>query len=297
VSIGAAQSTPQSVEAAMNQSYRPITQDEVANFERDGVLCLRQVVDEAWRTRLCAAIERDLQHPGEFTHGYESENGRFHATSRKWTSDADVRDYVLNSPLPELAAALMRSRKVNLLYDQMFIKEPGTDAPTPWHYDHLVWPLRGRQVISFWLALDPVTAESGRVEFVRGSHLWNKRYQPRSFAKSRITYPSVEGLEEFPDINADRTAYDIVTWDLTPGDIIAFTSRTMHGASGNAHADLRRRGYTIRYTGDDITYQPDELTVPVTLNPDLAPGDPLDSPLFPVVWLNGARTALRSEAY
>jgi ectoine hydroxylase-related dioxygenase (phytanoyl-CoA dioxygenase family) len=280
----------------MNKTYRPINEAEIAAYERDGVLRLTGVVDDEWRARLGAAIERDLQHPGEFTHGYEAASGRFHATSRKWTTDTDVRDYVFDSPLPELAATLMRSRKVNLLYDQMFVKEPGTDAPTPWHCDHVVWPLDGKQVISFWLALDPVTADSGRVEFVRGSHLWKKRYQARSFAKSRLSYPTVEGLEEFPDVNADRAAYDIVTWDLAPGDVIAFTSRTLHGAAGNARADRRRRGYTIRYTGDDITYRPDNFTVPVTLNPYLAVGDPLDSQLFPIVWREGAPVPFCADA-
>jgi len=281
----------------MNRFYRAIAEDEVAAFERDGVLCLRGVIDADWRGRLGGAIERDMREPGEFTHGYESSSGRFHGTSRKWQTDADVRDYVFDSPLPEIAAALLRSRKVNLLYDQMFVKEPGTDAPTPWHNDHVVWPLHGKQVVSFWLALDPVTADSGRVEYVRGSHLWDKKYQPRSFAKSRLSYPILDGLEEFPDVNADRAAYDIVTWDLAPGDVVAFTSRTLHGAAGNARTDRRRRGYTIRYTGDDITYLPSELTVPVTLNPDLAPGDPLDSELFPVVWRDGARVPFQAGAY
>jgi len=281
----------------MNRSYRPITADEVAAFARDGVILLRDVVDADWRRRLGAAIERDMQAPGEFHHGYEAKTGRFHGTSRKWQTDADVRDYVFESPLPELAASLLRTRKVNLLYDQMFVKEPGTDAPTPWHYDHVVWPLEGRQVVSFWLALDPVIAESGRVEFVRGSHLWNKRFQPRSFAKSRLSYPTVAGLEEFPDVNADRSAYDIVTWDLEPGDVVAFTSRTLHGAAGNARADRRRRGYTIRYTGDDITYRPDAFTVPVMINSELEPGEPLDSDLFPVVWQDGVRMPYRPGTY
>ena len=265
----------------------PLTAGDVDAFERDGAICLRQVIDEGWRRRLAAAIERDIAAPGPFHHGYESRTGHFHATSRKWTDDPDVRDYVFRSPLPALAAALLRSRKVNLLYDQMFVKEPGTEAPTPWHADHAVWPLEGRKVVSFWLALDPVTAESGRLEFVRGSHLWNKKYQPRSFTKSRLDYPTLPGREDFPDIEAERERHEILAWDMAPGDLVVFTSNTLHGASGNARADRRRRGYTIRYTGDDIVYRPDELTMKVTLNPALQPGDPLDSELFPVVWRDG----------
>jgi|SRR5579871_629205 len=272
----------------MNGQGPTITEDQVAAYERDGVVLLHGVVDASWRRRLERAIEDDMAHPGEYHHGYEAKTGRFHATSRLWQVDEDVRAYVFESPLPWLAAALMRSRKVNLLYDQIFVKEPGTDAPTPWHCDHVVWPLDGKKVISFWLALDPVTVESGRVEYVRGSHLWGRRFQPRSFAKSRLNYPTVPGLEEFPDINANRSAYDIIGWDMQPGDVVAFSSWTFHGASGNSRNDVRRRGFSVRYTGDDVKYAPDQFTVPVTLNPELKPGYPLDSVLFPVVWRDGA---------
>jgi hypothetical protein len=37
--------------------------------------------------------------------------------------------------------------------------------------------------------------------------------------------------------------------------------------------------------------------VPVTINPDLAPGDPLDSDLYPVVWRDGQRVPYRPGTY
>src|SRR5688500_13506431 len=127
--------------------YRPISDEEIRAYERDGVICLRAVIDAHWCALLNEAIERDIRDPGVYHHGYESKTGHFHATSRKWQTDKAVQAYVFDSPLPELASIFMRSQKVNLLYDQMFVKEPGTEAPTPWHYDHVVWPLSGTQVI------------------------------------------------------------------------------------------------------------------------------------------------------
>src|SRR5947207_2307199 len=174
-------------------------------------------------------------------------------------------------------------------------EEQGTEAPTPWHCDHVVWPLAGNKVVSFWLALDPVTKDSGRVEYVRGSHKWGRKFQPRPFAKSRLSYPTVPGLEEFPDIEAHREDYDVVGWDMEPGDVVAFSSWTFHGASGNSRSDRRRRGYSVRYTGDDVRYAPDQFTVASTLNPELKPGD-VDSRLFPVVWRDGAPAPFLSGA-
>lgn len=39
-----------------------------------------------------------------------------------------------------------RANKVNIFYDQLLIKEPGTVKRTPWHYDMPYWPLVGWQV-------------------------------------------------------------------------------------------------------------------------------------------------------
>ena len=75
----------------------------------------------------------------------------------------------------------MRSDRVNLLYDQFFVKESDTPNTTRWLNDQPYWPIRGRQVLSFWFSPDPVTAETGALEFIRGSHRWDKWFQPERF--------------------------------------------------------------------------------------------------------------------
>ena len=149
-----------------------------------------------------------------------------------------------------MAAQFFGASKINLLYDQLFVKEPGTANPTRWHNDQPYWPVRGRQVMSFWLALDPTTAENGRLEFVRGSHRWDRWFQPEPFGKTVTrSYDDNPDYEKMPDIEAARGDYDIVAWDMEPGDVIAFHAMTVHGAGGNLRDDVRRRGYTVRYTG------------------------------------------------
>jgi hypothetical protein len=57
----------------------------------------------------------------------------------------------------------------------------------------------------------------------------------------------------------------------------------VHGAAGNPTADRRRRGYTVRYCGDDVVY---DLRVGVSkplVNDALQAGDRLDSDLFPLL--------------
>lgn len=260
---------------------------EIEAFERDGAIILRGIIGPDWLGRLAAAIERDIARPGPFHHGYSApEGGRFHGNMRLWESDPDFRDYCLHSPLPPLAARLLRTDKVNLFYDQLFVKEPGTSQPTRWHNDQPYWPVKGWPVMSFWLALDPVTKESGAVEFVRGSHRWNRWFQAEPFAPGGNIYERNPDYESMPDLDAERARLDIVSWDMMPGDVLAFHALSVHGAGGNLTGDRRRRGYTVRYCGRDAVYYDGPGSHPGLRNPLLRSGDALDSDQYPVVWRN-----------
>ncbi len=262
-----------------------VLQNDIDAFHRDGAVALRGLVDSRWQQRLAEAIEADIQNPGPFFHGYESDEGRFHGNLRIWQTHEAFADICLRSHLPALAQQFLRSQKVNLLYDQLFVKESNMRQRTRWHNDQPYWPIRGRQVLSIWIALDPTTAENGRVEFVRGSHLWERWFQPEVFGKTAAInqYERNPEFEDIPDIEADRDSYDIISWDLQPGDVYVFHAMTVHGAGGNQRADLRRRGYTVRYIGDDITYDLRLGLSKPLLNPQLRQGDPLDSEQYPLI--------------
>jgi ectoine hydroxylase-related dioxygenase (phytanoyl-CoA dioxygenase family) len=146
--------------------------------------------------------------------------------------------------------------------------------------------MRGWQVLSFWIALDETTADSGALEFIRGSHRWHRWFQPEAFGKTAAVseYETNPDYEPMPDIEAARDEYDIVTWKLAPGDAYVFHGLTVHGAGGNQMSDQRRRGYTIRYTGDDVVYDTRPGTNIHLRNATLNDGDALDSEQYPVVW-------------
>ena len=149
-------------------------------YESDGVLVLPKCIGLPWIEALREAVDRDIYNPGPYVHSYDSEDdaGHFHGNLRTWENDPTLRSFCMDYPLPAVAATLFDSRKVNLLYDQIFVKEPATMVRTRWHNDQPYWPVRGRQVVSFWIALDDVTAESGALEFIRRSHSSGHWYQP-----------------------------------------------------------------------------------------------------------------------
>jgi ectoine hydroxylase-related dioxygenase (phytanoyl-CoA dioxygenase family) len=106
---------------------------------------------------------------------------------------------------------MMRANKVNIFYDQLLIKEPGTVKRTPWHHDMPYWPLVGWQVCAIWLALDPVTKESGAVEYVRGSHQWGIQFNPTAFAGDR-RYE--QGMPQIPDLESMRHSLQLIQDEL-----------------------------------------------------------------------------------
>ncbi|MFT5419118.1 MAG: ectoine hydroxylase-related dioxygenase (phytanoyl-CoA dioxygenase family), partial [Gammaproteobacteria bacterium] len=215
----------------------------------------------------------------------ESEEGRFHGNLRLWETNQDLRAVCLESLLPRLVQELFATKKINLLYDQLFVKESCMNQRTRWHNDQPYWPILGQPVASIWMVLDRTTADNGRLEFIRGSHQWERWFQPEPFGKTPGISPYARNpdYEESPDIESDRGRYDIITWDLEPGDVYLFHGMTVHGAGGNELYGQRRRGYTIRYVGDDVSYDP-RLGVSEPLLCDLLnPGDPLDSERYPVI--------------
>ena len=128
------------------------------------------------------------------------------------------------------------------------------------------------------------------LELVVGSHRWGKSFMPRKFIG--VDYQREgEALDTMPDIDGCRDDYEIVTFDVAPGDAIAFHFLTVHGAPGNASASARRRAFVHRWVGDDVRFKvrPGEVSPPFPeVHQRLSDGDPLDDPEFPLVWPSDA---------
>lgn len=261
---------------------RAITSEEIKAYEEDGVVCLRQLFSPEWVSKLQEAAEESLAKPGEL-HAelvvLRQEKGRFFHDTFIWRRNETCRDFVYNSPAGTLAAGVMESEKINIFFDQWLIKEPGTTTKTPWHHDMTYWPINGWQIATLWLALDPVTAETGAVEYVKGSHKWGQKYKPASFSgNSQYT----ENLPKVPDIESMREELEFIQFDLAPGDCTLHHGLTVHGSPGNQSSALRRRAHISRWAGDDVIFYPREgLQEMPPFPPELKSGDPLDSELWP----------------
>jgi len=268
---------------------RAVTDEEVAAFQRDGVVCLRQVFDAAWCGLLRdAALDAMNGGRGRVREPQLGEGqGRFY--SSVYQSDLDPRFARLRdaSPAPEVAARLMQADRVRFFYDQLFIKAPGTAAPTPWHNDLPFWPFRGNDLISLWIALSPVSAATSGVQYVAGSHRWNKMYRAVTpDYDPRFLDPSLEVCPDYG--NGEHEGIRVLSWDMQPGDVLCHHPLTVHGAAGNASQTQWRIGLSIRYLGNDVQWDPRPHTMSLRREPGVAPGAfPADDVALPPVWERG----------
>ncbi len=264
--------------------------DLIERYRRDGVVAIRGALSAEWIAKLEAGLERNIREPGPHRREYTQAGnpGHFFGDYCNWRRIPEYEAIARRSPLVEMAAALMGGGKVNFFHEHVLVKEPGTPERTPWHHDQPYYCVDGDQNVSFWCPLDPVP-EARAVEFIAGSHRWNRLFVPTRFIGTDYARDE-PGFETMPDIEAERDQHRMLRFALAPGDCAAFHFRTVHGAPGNTSAERRRRAVTFRYTGADARFvlRQREMSPPFTTFPDFAeqglqPGDALDSALFPVV--------------
>jgi ectoine hydroxylase-related dioxygenase (phytanoyl-CoA dioxygenase family) len=260
-----------------------VSSADIDQYRADGAVCLRGLFKE-WVEPLREAVERNLQNPGPLgtRYGKSEHKGLFHGDRYMWTFDNAFRDYALEGPGAAIAAELMQSSRINLFYDHLLVKEPGAEAPTPWHQDLPYWCVQGNAICSLWVTLDSIDRDSGILQFVRGSHLWGKSFRAPDF-KFNADYAT--DLDELPDIDGDPALYPILTWDaMEPGDCIAFHAEAVHGSPGNSRSDRRRRAISTRWAGDGVVYREHPNVTRPIRDPGLRHGEQITCDLFPVVW-------------
>jgi Phytanoyl-CoA dioxygenase (PhyH) len=269
-------------------SSRPFVLDQadVDAFQSDGALCLRGLLRPEEVDLLRAGVDHNLKLPSPRARvaSRRDDPGFFVEDFCCWQENGYYRRVIFESALGAAAGRLMQSRRVRLYHDHMLTKEPGTSQRTPWHQDQPYYNIEGRQNISFWIPVDPVS-RAATLEFVAGSHrgAW---LMPRSFMDAQAKWFPEGSLAELPDIEANRSEYRILGWELEPGDVVCFHMLTLH-ASGGVARDRRRRVVSIRFLGDDITHakRPWKTSPEFPrLDEELPAGARMDHPLFPLVW-------------
>ena len=254
-------------------------------FRRDGAVCVRGAFETRFVALAREAIDANLADLSPYAKRASSTaDGAFIEDFCSWTRIPAMERFIRTSPAAVIAARLMGTRTVRLYHDHVLVKEPGTRQRTPWHQDLPYYNVEGRQNVSMWFPVDPVS-RSATLEFVAGSHLgpW---YMPRTFLDGEAKWFPEGALADLPDVDGQSDRYRVIGWELEPGDAVFFDMLTLH-AAGGVDGSNRRRVLSLRFLGDDMVHAPRRWTTSPPfpgLEDELPAGAPLDHPLFPLLW-------------
>lgn len=258
-----------------------LTNDEIALFQRDGVVLLKGIFT-GYVDKIAEAIEYNLSFPGPFAaeNVKAGEQGRFFDDYCNWQRIPALQEILYHSDIAKIAAGLMRSQTAQLFHDHILVKEPGTSTPTPWHQDSPYYCVDGTQTVSFWTVVEPVTEATLRC--VKGSHLWEKPVLPKRWLSGDDFYLDKDNYIAVPDPDAE--AMPIAEYPVAPGDAIAFDFKVLHGARGNVSTN-RRRALSLRFVGDDAVFaeRPGPTSPPFPEH-DMVPGQKLRADWFPILY-------------
>lgn len=268
---------------------RPISDEDIKAYRRDGAVCLRQVFDRDWIDMLEPITRRmvvDKEDFGLLPHR------PVNFMSRKIQA---FRELIFNSPMGEACGLTMQSKEVRFLFDQIFAKEPHSTSPTVWHNDRAGWPVVGKMIPSFWMPLTPIV-KANCLEVIAGSHrsdvlYWNSTANSRQMVKpeGRANIPDGESVRGNPN-------YTFLSWDMEPGDVILVHPWALHYSSGNPTDDWRI-AVSIRPLGDDIRWDPRPECVNMAgiSFDEMIPGEKPDGRMVPLIWSEDGRKDDTSE--
>jgi len=262
-----------------------INQTAIDSFHEQGATVVRGLFTVEEIATIERGIEKNLADPSPMfkVASRPDDPGRFVEDFCNWNRIDEYRSIAFESKAADVARQLMGGSSVRLFHDHMLVKEPGTKAETPWHQDQPYYNVDGDLNCSMWAPVDPVALES-TLEFNAGSH--NRGWlMPRTFMDNQAKWFHEGSMSEIPQIEADRDAFEILGWELQPGDAVFFHMLTTHHSYG-VQGVTRRRAFSLRFLGDDMVHAPRSwVTSPNFdgLNLEIPAGAPMEHELFPVL--------------
>jgi len=260
-----------------------LTPAQIAQFERDGFIKLKDVLSPATLkhygdeiTRL--TIELNTQHlPLEARSTYDK---AFLQVMNLWTQSAVVAEFVMGKRLGRIAAELLQVRGVRLYHDQALYKEPGGGI-TPAHADQYYWPLASDRTVTAWVPLQAVPENMGPLGFYARS---------QSVKFGRDLGISDESEEKI-SANMARHGFEFVSGAFELGEVSFHLGWTFHKAGANVSGQPRSV-MTVIYMDADMKLG--QALSPAQENdrdqwcPGAKPGERISTPLNPIVVADSA---------
>jgi hypothetical protein len=217
--------------------------DPQQQFARDGFFIAPSVLPESLLAKVLLRI--DAVYRGEYVTGMAP--GRNLPPSsdppvslvkidNSHRSDPVILEVVSRPEIGRWAAAITGARMVQVFATQLLIKPPGRDPAVNvgWHQDQEYWdPALEGELLTAWIAISDVPAESGPMRFVRGSHRWGLLKAGDFFSGDLDSIRKrIEGAKGGGDWNESAAV-------LAPGGVSFHHRLTVHGSGPNTSPHRR----------------------------------------------------------
>lgn len=269
-----------------------VTEQMKRDLAADGAIVVRGMFTPEQLARVRECYDYGMANPGPHAwkvyEGTDDEHHDDYGNQANWEYYLPV---IKELGLADFAAALWDSEHVWFLGEELFLKSGGKAGRSPWHQDTAYLAANGPHVLNIWISFERLPKKNG-LEIVRGSQ--HTEYDGTTYDDPDDTTKPLynDGTwPRLPDIEADRAkdpaSWDILSWDVEPGDAVVLHSGTLHGGAPVTPDCPERHTIVFRLFGDKLFARPlpkVETDVEYDVSQydlkSLAPGEPFRDPDF-----------------
>jgi ectoine hydroxylase-related dioxygenase (phytanoyl-CoA dioxygenase family) len=262
----------------LNQPYK-LTQEQINFYRENKYVKLKNVLNAETIAHFSKVIKNKVQElstqdvPLEERDTYSK---AFLQIMNIWTHDDEVKRFVFNRRVAQVATELMGVDGVRVYHDQALFKEPGGGF-TPWHADQYYWPLSNDNTVTAWIPLQETPLEMGPLEFSAKSHLLQEGRQLKISDDSEQVISQKLRLGDFKTV--------IEPFEL--GEVSFHSGWVFHRAGANTTDEMRQVMTMIYMDKDMRLIQPQNDNQQAdwdTWCPGAKVGEVINSPINPVIY-------------
>lgn len=216
-----------------------LSQQQVADFERDGFILVRSFLaaDETSLLQEAARADERLQNSGM---DVKDTQGRRTNLSLWNHPGNDIYGVIARCERAAGSAEQLLADEVYHYHSKLSAKEPKVGGAWEWHQDYGYWYFNGclyPDMLSMFIAVDPCTRENGCLQVLRGSHKIG-RVEHGRFGEQVGADPERVAIA--------KQRHELVYCLMEPGDAIFFHGNLLHASDANL-SDKPRWGLICCY--------------------------------------------------
>jgi ectoine hydroxylase-related dioxygenase (phytanoyl-CoA dioxygenase family) len=210
-------------------SFKPFTAGQIADYERDGYLlvknfCSKPETDKLYKT----ALEDDAMRKNALD--LNDQSGKKTRLSLWFTPGNDVFGYLTRSEkmVSSVAKFLDSDAPVCHFHSKLMQKEPKVGGAWEWHQDYGYWYknqfMFPEQLMSVMVALTAANKENGCLQVIKGSH---------KLGRVNHGFSGEQVGADITMVNNALQTMELVYCELQAGDALFFHSNLLHRSEAN----------------------------------------------------------------